>query len=87
MEKSLLSILEAEEQVVRKINYAEKEASYFQRKREEISCMPFECKGKETDLASCDKFIAFWKDEAEEKRMQLDSVRGELREYLAALFK
>jgi hypothetical protein len=85
MEKSLLSILNAEDLIVRNINSALDSIDYFTADRERISRSPFECEARKSDIDSCDRLISKYREDVEEYKQQLESVRKELREYLEAI--
>ena len=83
--KSLLEILIAEDRVVGEINSAESSIALFQERREEIAAIPYNCKTKKEDMASCDRLIAEYQSRKDKNMIQLKAVREDLRLYLAAL--
>ena len=86
MEKSLLSILKAEDELVEKIHRAYDDADYTLRWRDKVATFP-DCSAKVADLARYDREIADYHQKAEEYRKQLGAVRDDLRAYLSELFK
>jgi hypothetical protein len=86
MEKSLLSILNEEDRLVKKIHEANSDADYTMRWRDKVATFP-DCSLKVADLARYDGEIADCHRKAEEYRKQLDAVRDDLRAYLSELFK
>lgn len=83
--KSLLSILKTEDQIMQKINSTLDSIDYFTAERKRISRSPFECEAKKSDIDSCDRLTSKYREDVEEYKQQLESVRKELREYLEAI--
>lgn len=86
MEKSLLSIIIAEDDVVKKIHKAYSDADCALRWRNIVATYP-DCSAKADDIARYDGEIADCRRKAEEYRKQLDAIRDDLRAYLSELFK
>ena len=87
MEKSLLSILKAEDRIVTDIADSERMIAAFQKERAKVESIPFNCEAKVQELASFDRIIANYQRDIEEYRPKLASVRTELREYLMKFLK
>lgn len=86
MEKTLLSILNAEQQLIDRIARCENEIRAIERDRDRIKASPYECKAKTNDLERCDNLISNYRQEAADIKQKLDGVRKEMQEYLVNLF-
>ena len=75
-EKSLLSILRAEDEMVNRINAAVISENHFSSYEYEAEASEREC---------CLKLAAKYHEEAEKCRQQLDAIRHELKAYLWAI--
>lgn len=87
MERSLLSLLEEEDKLVRNINGNSDTISYYERRIEEIRDIPFECEAKSRALKSYIALINDYKKDTEESKNKLDVVRDNLKRYFNEMLK
>ena len=84
-EKSLLSIMQAEDRMVKELNAAISKEYFFLEECEHVSHSPYECAAKTADIERYLDIADKHHEEAEKCRQQLDTIRDELREYLRKL--
>lgn len=87
MERSLLSLLKEEDKLVRNINGNSDMISRFERRFEETSNIPYECKTKERDLKNYRALINDYKNDTESCKNKLDAVRDNLKRYINEMLK
>lgn len=87
MNKSLLRILKAEDDILNSISGCEYNIAVFRSELDRIIHIPFECDAKQTDIECYERIIVRETENLEQSQRELESVRSEMRDYFAMLFE